>query len=72
MIPRTILSALLCAACVFAGPEEPDQEKLMAVDELLESADTNVDYNKACPEYKSYSTFKQYVSTGLALGNLLI
>lgn len=61
MIPRSILSALLCAACVFAGVEEPAQAKLLSTDEPKNTEAPKVDYDKACPEYKSYSTFMQYV-----------
>lgn len=63
MIPRSILSALLlCAVSAGSLAEEPAQGKLMAPDGTTEEpAVPKVDYNKACPEYKSYSTFMQYV-----------
>lgn len=59
MIPRSILFAplLLCAISVIAVPEEQAQGKLVAEDGTADVAPPKVDYSKACPEYKSYSTF---------------
>lgn len=68
MIPRCILPLLLCAAQAVARFEDPAPAKLIVQESSMGSAVPQVDYKTACPEYKTYSTFKHYPYSNGRLG----